>query len=502
MAIPQGLLPFKIELVEKAESVTAHAGLPLLIEAFLAVIPSKALRPLRNALGYRTVTTVRRHLLSLVALIAAGGEHLSDLDTLRGDAGLCILLGFTPSSPTQAKDFVYRFHQAQDGRLLNDDDDDLLSVRGKAQIRPEGPGLQALERLVLRVVEAVQHCVERTRATLDMDASIICAHKQRALKAYEGTWGYQPQMAWWAEHGLWLCDQFRDGNVNAEFKAKAFLQRAFSMLPCSVTERRLRGDSALYNEEALTWAADEANIDFAVSADMSPELLAKVLAIPDEAWQPYRSFNERAGLTEERQWAEVTDFVPDWKRNHKKDGTPFCYLAIRVRPLQQELFENEAQEGTAQEASSWRHFAVVTNMSWNGERLLRWQREKQGTVEFGHGVVKNDLAGGVMPCGRFGANAAWWRLNVLVHNLQVLLKVEALPSVLSLARPKTLRFRLFNLPGRIVHHARGWVLKLYRGLPFAEALVEARQRLVALARRLRDPSPAGRRAPAQARAPT
>jgi len=496
MGIPQGLLPFKIDLVEKAESVTAHAGLPLLIEAALAVIPSKALRPLRNALGYRTVTTVRRHLLSLVALIAAGGEHLSDLDTLRGDAGLCILLGFTPSSPTQAKDFLYRFHQAEDGRLLTDEDDDLLTVRGKAQIRAEGPGLRALERLVLRVIEAVQHCLEQARATLDVDASIIEAHKKRALVAYEGTQGYQPQMAWWAEHRLWTCDQFRDGNVPAEFDAKAYLQRAFSLLPRSVTEQRLRGDSALYNEEALTWAADEARIDFAVSADMSPELLAKVLAISNEQWQPYRSLNEQAELTEERQWAEVTDFVPDWKRNRKKDGTPLRYLAIRIRPRQQELFEDAALDDTAQETSSWRHFAVVTDMSWNGERLLRWQREKQGTVEFGHGVVKNDLAGSVMPCGRFGANAAWWRLNVLVHNLLVLLEVEALPPALSRARPKTLRFRLFNLPGRIVHHARGWVLKLYRGLPFAEALVEARRRLVVLARSIRG------RDPAQARAPT
>jgi hypothetical protein len=112
------------------------------------------------------------------------------------------------------------------------------------------------------------------------------------------------------------------------------------------------------------------------------------------------------------------------------------------------------------------------------------------------------LYGSVMPCGRFGANAAWWRLNVLVHNLLVLLEVEALPPALSRTRPKTLRFRLFNLPGRIVHHARGWVLKLYRGLPFAEALVEARRWLVALARSIRGQGLAGRRSPAQARAST
>jgi hypothetical protein len=389
-------------------------------------------------------------------------------------------LGFTLSSPTQAKDFLYRFHQANDGSLLSDEDDDLLSQRGKAQIRPEGPGLIALARLVSRVISAVQSCQEKTRATLDIDASIICAHKKRALIAYEGTRGYQPQMAWWAEHEIWLCDQFRDGNVNAEFQAKAFLQLAFSRLPSSVTQRRLRGDSALYNEDALTWAADEAQIEFAVSADMSPELRAKVIAIPEEDWKPYRSLKERGESSEERQWAEVSDFVPDWKRNRRKNGTPFRYIAIRVRSRQLPLFEGEQTED-----STWRHYAVITNMSWNGERLLQWQREKQGTVEFGHGVVKNDLAGGVMPSGRFGANAAWWRINLLLHNLQVLLKKSALPDELSIARPKTLRFLLFCLAGRLVHHARGKVLKIYRGIPFAEALTEARQRIAELSRRLR-----------------
>lgn len=69
-----------------------------------------------------------------------------------------------------------------------------------------------------------------------------------------------------------------------------------------------------------------------------------------------------------------------------------------------------------------------------GERLLRWHREKQGTVEYGHGVVKNDLAGGVMPCGRFGSNAAWSRIQLIVHDLLVLLKTVALPSTLSMGQ--------------------------------------------------------------------
>jgi phage I-like protein len=71
--------------------------------------------------------------------------------------------------------------------------------------------------------------------------------------------------------------------------------------------------------------------------------------------------------------------------------------------------------------------------------------------------------------------------------LLVLTKRVALPDELRAVRPKTLRFRLFNLPGRLVHHARGWVLKLWRGMPLAEALVQGRERLAALAEQQRAP---------------
>ena len=41
----------------------------------------------------------------------------------------------------------------------------------------------------------------------------------------------------------------------------------------------------------------------------------------------------------------------------------------------------------------YHYFAVVSNMwSWDGERLLRWQRERCGTVEKVIDVLKNDLA--------------------------------------------------------------------------------------------------------------
>ena len=156
MAVSQGLLPFQLALTKKRDFVTAYAGLPVVYEAMLAVIATSLYRELRDALGYRSWKVVRRHLASLVLLIAAGGEHLSDLDVLRGDHGLEKLVGFRPSSPTQAKDFLYRFHQGLDGHRLTPEEDAELSVKGHATIRPEGPGLQILERLLHSVVEALQ----------------------------------------------------------------------------------------------------------------------------------------------------------------------------------------------------------------------------------------------------------------------------------------------------------------------------------------------------------
>ena len=63
-----------------------------------------------------------------------------------------------------------------------------------------------------------------------------------------------------------------------------------------------------------------------------------------------------------------------------------------------------------------------------------------------HEVLKNELAAGVMPCGRLGANAA------------SALKRLALPEKWLTARPKKMRFQIFCSPGKPVSHApRTWL---------------------------------------------
>ena len=54
--------------------------------------------------------------------------------------------------------------------------------------------------------------------------------------------------------------------------------------------------------------------------------------------------------------------------------------------------------------------------------MIVWQQGRYGKSEEVHKVVKEDLAGGKLPSGDFGENAAWWCIMVVSLNLNVIMK--------------------------------------------------------------------------------
>lgn len=62
-----------------------------------------------------------------------------------------------------------------------------------------------------------------------------------------------------------------------------------------------------------------------------------------------------------------------------------------------------------------------------------------------------------------GTSTVQLRLAPLTHNVLTTLKGLALPPELLMARPKRLRFLIFNTPGKLVHHARRTMLRLHWG---------------------------------------
>jgi hypothetical protein len=105
---------------------------------------------------------------------------------------------------------------------------------------------------------------------------------------------------------------------------------------------------------------------------------------------------------------------------------------------------------------------MVSNL-WEmaGQALLEWQRGKAGTVEHTHHILTNELAAGVYPSAKHGANGAWLRLQVLTHNLLQLLKAVALPREYANAYPKRLRFGVFTHIGQVVHHGRRLLMRIW-----------------------------------------
>jgi len=104
-----------------------------------------------------------------------------------------------------------------------------------------------------------------------------------------------------------------------------------------------------------------------------------------------------------------------------------------------------------------RHFCIVTNRSdpdgGSGLDLIRWHRGKAGTIEHAHDVLINELAAAALPSQKFGANAAWLRLNVILYNLLSADKRVGLPEEFHTARPKRLRSLLLNTVGKVVRYA-------------------------------------------------
>jgi hypothetical protein len=360
------------------------------------------------------------------------------------------MVGHELPSPSAALQFLHTFHE--DEKI-----EEAMQQRLPEQVAyipEETPPLVGLGQVNRDLVQPFgPRCPQQHIATVDQDATIIESHKQQALPTYEGPRGYQPILAVWAETGLVLADQFRDGNAPTLMEPLELAQRAFVAVPSTVNEFYFRGDSACHEAGLVNWLRNEqrsngprGRIGFAISARLSEALHAAIQAVPEAEWKPYG----KPQAEETRECADVP-CVPGEKAE-KKDTQPLRYVAIRIRKQQGELFED---------GSRVRHFAVLSNLwEWKAQRLIEWHREKAGTVELVHDVIEIELGGGVLPSEYFGANAAWLRLAVLAHNVLAALKRLALPPQLLTARPKRLRFLIFNTPGRLVHHARRLLLRL------------------------------------------
>ena len=170
MAEKEGLLPFKLVEDESGEALTSYGGLPLVMETCealgLARLVKQHVRIKQRQRGYSESEYVE----SVIALMAAGGDCLEDIERLRSDAGLKLLLGAMPSAEA-VRFFLYGFH-----------DEGLLEGRpGEgAFIATETEPLAGLWEVNRGVVLKASLKEQPKEATIDQDATVVKSAKNRA----------------------------------------------------------------------------------------------------------------------------------------------------------------------------------------------------------------------------------------------------------------------------------------------------------------------------------
>lgn len=465
-------------------AVTNYGGLfpylDLMLLTDLPGIVQRALPP-APAQGWQPA----EHVTALLALNVTGGDCVDDLAKLSGDPGIALYmgqirraLGLTKRrmprggagvlpSLTSVREWLDTFHHAEEEEKR---------LPGTAFIPAPNAALRGLRAAGRDFVTAAFHLYQRsgrapiTRATLEIDATFMETQKRAALACYKKYDAYSALCVRWAETGLVVWDEFRDGNVPPAFRNQIALEEAITYLnsELGLTDVWVRSDAAACQHDLLamlaTWTVDgrPCPVNFAVGYVKTDAFRAVVRTQPAEEWTPV--YDKRGQLL-----YEVTEVVFVSNREALVKAEPYRHIVAR-RPTRQGMLPGleveqpgKADEETMEMAGkAYKIFAIVSNIAqWTPREIVAWYNERCGKGEAVNSVLKGDLAGGQLPSNKFGANAAWWAVVVLAHNLHALLASLALPGDLKEARFKRLRFQFINVPARLVQHARQCVVRYF-----------------------------------------
>jgi hypothetical protein len=414
------LLPFNLSFPKKSSAkMTSFGGIPLVLETWRALGLNTAVE--RNLHLKERGWAENSILEGLISLQVAGGECMDDIKEF-GEDDVIELCGYDafPSS-SSVRRFLHIFDEGMSGPR----------IAGQAIVPKENEALLGLNELYKPILEKMLNLKRPRWITLDVDATVVFSEKDSCLPTYKGGTGYQPIVGIWAEKNMIIADEFRDGNVPASFGALRFLKKCEANLP--KLPLMIRSDGAWYQHDILSYCSMK-SYAFSVTADLSQGFMRFVHAVPENEWRPLFKMTDKGMEATDREYAELSFSTASLPQAEiRRRMLAYRYIVTRKKSTQADLFEGE-----------YHYEGIVTNMNWNAMRLIWWHYERAGRIEQVIDIIKNDLAGGKFPCGTFGANAAWWRIACIAHNIVQCLKIVALPFSWFYARMKRLRFKLYN----------------------------------------------------------
>lgn len=438
------------------DQVVAHVGLHAL-GSFADRLALGELLSARIAAPRFRVHDRGKVMVHAMLMLAGGGEACSDIERLRAQP---TLFGAVPSDST-----LYRTVRS-------------IDATGLAHV---WEGVADTRRKVWQRSSAV---TGKAPVVLDLDASLVDIHsenKEGTAANYKRGFGFSPMFCFADATGEVLGGLLRPGNATANDIADqlAVLDAAIGQLPARMAAGHHRGDDPGSVRRAVTVRADSAggsprlaaefrarNISFAVVARTNPQVQAAIsrAASDERRWSVAltQAGDERDGAAV----AELTDLIDlsGWP-----EGTRFI---VRREPLhpgaQTSLFPSL-------EFRFWGHYTDRAGSAVDADMHMR-----------AHAHVEDHIrrlkASGLerFPFTDLDANRAWMALVCFAADLVRWFQLLCLRGPLAKAEPKTLRWRFWHTPARVVRHARQTIVRVLDDWPDADALLVAYRRVASI----------------------
>lgn len=431
----QGILNFSVEATN--ERLTPRAG-EIIFGEYLKAIGLDKLCELhlpapQSNRGFSPYTFIQ----SLLLMLHSGGKSLDDIRVIKEDNAMRTLLKMKNIPTADATGKWLKRHG-------------LLGVYSMEQINRT-----LLKRYLKRVEEPL---------VLDIDASVIESHKETAAYTYKMIPGYTPMIGH-INGGYVIHSEFRSGNIAPADTNLSFIERCMSQLPKTQSLAFVRADAASYQHQLFDYC-DVHGITYTIGAHLDSSVLESIKELT--TWETLRQDEGKSHHLKE----EVAEFIHTMNNSQKA----FRLIVIRkqITPILPTLEETLSEEEKLQYARE--HYSVIaTNADeeMSMQAVVYFYRQRGDTSENRIKELKNGFNLKYLPTSDFIANAFYFQIGVLAYNLFVLFK-ETLQSSWQRHTIRTLRYKLYNIAGKVITHARETILKVNH--QFVEILNNIRQK--------------------------
>ena len=292
--------------------------------------------------------------------------------------------------------------------------------------------------------------------TLDTDATLLETEKRTAMMSYKGFRAFAPLLSFLVELGLCVTCDYRNGNVPASVGVEKQLVRVHKFLKSLGKRLRyFRSDSAGYQAEVIN-TCEELKVIFTITADQDHAVKEVIVALPENAW--HRLHNTDGTLTD-REYATTVHCLTKTERS-------FTLVVLRWRNPQQDLFDN----------NPYRYHCIATNDYWRKPEEVVWFHNQRGNAENYNKEIKSGFGMDYAPCQSIRADAVYFEIGVLAHNLTVAVKRVVLGGEWVTKTIATLRWQLIFIAGKVVRHGRELILRVAK--EYYQLLADIRAKLV------------------------